>query len=267
MLNTASVYIISPDAISIMAILGKSPLFNVTGISIGREGIGNALSGTALDLMILDGAVEGIDSLSLLKWMRWNLVAPPKVLYLSRGSEEWHKIAVDAGADGALPWPSDEAALLEHAKLIAEIPYSQLSETWQEARMRVAEEMLDRLLVPSELKGREYMKAAIAYGACSPWLIQSFTHRLYPWLAQRFNSSPKAVERAIRTAIENTWLKGNLEGIQDYFGFSVDAERGKPTNAEFLAMLAAHVYRNMTRIINERIKKNKEKGNRLEQPE
>ena len=97
------------------------------------------------------------------------------------------------------------------------------------------------------LKGRRYIRAAAAALACSPALGASYRERLYPYVAGLYAATPQAVERAIRTAVESTWLHGSLEGIQALFGLSVDAEKGKPTNAEFLAMLAEHIRRELTR--------------------
>lgn len=77
--------------------------------------------------------------------------------------------------------------------------------------------------------------------ACAPGLVQG--KKLYPHLAQRFGTTPGAVEKAVRSAIERTWLSGSLPEIQRLFGLSVDAEKGKPTNLECIAMLAEHVRR------------------------
>ena len=77
-------------------------------------------------------------------------------------------------------------------------------------------------------------------GACAPGLVQG---KLYPHLAQRFGTAPGAVEKAVRSAIERTRLSGSLPEIQRLFGLSVDAEKGKPTDLECIAMLAEHVRR------------------------
>ena len=96
-------------------------------------------------------------------------------------------------------------------------------------------------------KGGTGKSTAAAALACAPQGAASYSGRLYPWTAAAFGVTPGAVERAIRTAVEDTWLHGDLAAIQALFGFSVDAERGKPTNAEFLSMLAQHIREELAR--------------------
>ena len=100
----------------------------------------------------------------------------------------------------------------------------------------------------TDRKARSRLKPrAAAALACSPAQGDSYRERLYPYVAGQCGTTPQAVEKAIRTAVESAWLQGSLEGIQALFGLSVDAEKGKPTNAEFLAMLAEHIKREIQR--------------------
>ena len=255
MLNISRVYVAAADGIGIAATLEMNAMFHVCGISCAQGQIENDLMDICPDFMILDGAFAARDPLALLSWMRLNMPAPPRVLYLMRGDERWGKEALSLGADAVISWPNDDEIFLSLCSETAQSACPKLSAVWQKTREKVAERLLDRLQVPAGLKGRGYIHAAISDGACSPWLIQSFSHRLYPWLAGKFSSTPQAVERAIRVAIENTWLNGDLNAIQQLFGFSVDADKGKPTNAEFLSMLAAHAHRQMLRIMAENANK------------
>ena len=69
-------------------------------------------------------------------------------------------------------------------------------------------------------------------------VINSITKILYPTVAKKFSTTSSRVERAIRHAIEVAWERGELDIIDDYFGFTINTERGKPTNSEFIAMIA-----------------------------
>ena len=73
-------------------------------------------------------------------------------------------------------------------------------------------------------------------------IIEQITKVLYPSIAKKFDSTPSRVERAIRHAIECAWSRGNIETQEEFFGFSVDMNKGKPTNSEFLAMITDHLY-------------------------
>jgi len=110
-------------------------------------------------------------------------------------------------------------------------------------RLDLGRNLLDQMKFPTHFKGTD----AIAYG--SALLSCSFRNDhllrgwLYPHIAQYFSCSVASVERNIRTAVEYAWLKGDLEVIQQYFGLSYDAEKGKPTNAELLYTIADHIRR------------------------
>lgn len=242
MLNISRVIIASAESTEISMLLERHPMFFISKCLHGFENIEKDIEALSPDVLILDSAFSGRNALALIDWMRFQLPAPPRVLYLARGSEAALLSARMKGVDGVLAWPADAPILLEQACNIAQFPLPYLAEAWQEMRYHIAEELLQQLHIPPTLKGRMYIKEAIAQGACSPWMIHSFSHRLYPWLSQQFHATPQAIERAIRTAIEHIWLKGDLNAIQDLFGFTVDADRGKPTNAEFISMLAGHTH-------------------------
>lgn len=245
---TARLYVASPDARRLEKLFLQSPLFVPLG---GHESGAQALQGVldlAPDLLILDSALSGMDGLALLDALRRLMAAPPRVLFLSRlPGPTWAERAREKGADLVIAWPAKEAELLTTAAACASIPLPALAASQEAARQEIARGLLARLGVPERLVGRRYMQEAAACAACAPQLLGSYTGILYPFLAERFATSPQAVERAVRTAVEHTWLHGDLPAIQALFGFSVDAERGKPTNAEFLSMLTEHVRREVSR--------------------
>ena len=92
--------------------------------------------------------------------------------------------------------------------------------------------------VPAHIKGYQYLREAIIIAVNDIEVINAVTKVLYPAVAKRFSTTPSRVERAIRHAIEVAWDRGDLETLQKYFGYTVSNAKGKPTNSEFIAMIA-----------------------------
>lgn len=92
--------------------------------------------------------------------------------------------------------------------------------------------------VPAHIKGYQYLRDAIVFVIEDPNLLGAVTKELYPMIAQKYKTTASRVERAIRHGIELAWDRGNIELMNKYFGYTIDVERGKPTNSEFIAMIA-----------------------------
>ena len=92
--------------------------------------------------------------------------------------------------------------------------------------------------VPAHIKGYQYLREAIVLAIQDMEVINAVTKVLYPEVAHHFGTTPSRVERAIRHAIEVAWDRGDLETLQKYFGYTVSNAKGKPTNSEFIAMIA-----------------------------
>ena len=98
--------------------------------------------------------------------------------------------------------------------------------------------MIQSVGVPAHIKGYQYLREAILLSVQDPEMLGSVTKLLYPAIAKQNNSTPSRVERAIRHAIEVAWNRGNMETLNEMFGYTVSAGRGKPTNSEFIAMIS-----------------------------
>ena len=92
--------------------------------------------------------------------------------------------------------------------------------------------------IPAHIKGYHYLREAIRMVYFNPELISRITKELYPGIAKRFNTTASKVERAIRHAIEVSWTRGKIENINKLFGFNVYGKNDKPTNGEFIALVA-----------------------------
>ena len=99
-------------------------------------------------------------------------------------------------------------------------------------------DMIHEIGVPAHIKGYQYLREAIMITVRDMDVINAVTKVLYPEVAKRFATTPSRVERAIRHAIEVAWDRGDLETLQKYFGYTVSVSKGKPTNSEFIAMIA-----------------------------
>jgi len=98
--------------------------------------------------------------------------------------------------------------------------------------------MLHELGIPSHIKGYQYIREAVNIIFKNPEVIGGITKELYPELAKKFGTTVSRVERAIRHAIEVSWNRGNLDFMEEIFGYSVDIDKAKPTNSEFIVTIA-----------------------------
>ena len=92
--------------------------------------------------------------------------------------------------------------------------------------------------VPAHIKGYQYLREAIMMVVNDIDVINQITKSLYPQIAYKFNTTPSRVERAIRHAIEVAWGRGQQDAVENIFGYTISASKGKPTNSEFIAMIA-----------------------------
>ena len=102
----------------------------------------------------------------------------------------------------------------------------------------VVTDIIHEIGVPAHIKGYQYLREAIILTINDMDMINAVTKVLYPEVARKFGTTPSRVERAIRHAIEVAWDRGDIEVLQKFFGYTVSNIKGKPTNSEFIAMIA-----------------------------
>lgn len=105
----------------------------------------------------------------------------------------------------------------------------------------VVTDRMHEMGVPAHVKGYQYLRDAILMVTEDMNLMGGITKELYPVISAKYDTTPSRVERAIRHAIELAWMRGNVDNMNTYFGYSVDLNRGKPTNSEFIAMIADRI--------------------------
>ena len=144
--------------------------------------------------------------------------------------------AVELGANYFMFKPVEENALLDRMRALfgRDLP----EERHPVELKNLVTSVIHEIGVPAHIKGYQYLREAIMIAVDDMDVINAVTKVLYPEVAKRFNTTPSRVERAIRHAIEVAWDRGDLETLQKYFGYTVSNAKGKPTNSEFIAMIA-----------------------------
>jgi two-component system response regulator (stage 0 sporulation protein A) len=223
------------------------PDINISGVAHdGNEAL-QLIKEVKPDCIILDIIMPNLDGLEVLDKLHHIEVTPePKTIILSIVHQDgFVQNAFEKGADYYLIKPVGldtlEKKIREICMTEKESYYSKkLSE--QANRGINAEEELNNILrimgVPFSVKGFQYLKEAVLMVIESRNLLSSITIDLYPSIAEKYNTTPSRVERAIRHCIEITWLKGNLEQIELLFGSSTKYSKSRPTNGEVIAVLA-----------------------------
>lgn len=215
----------------------------------GRESL-ELLTNTSPDVVILDIIMPHMDGLAVLKEMRdLNFKKQPQVIMLTAfGQEDVMKKAADLGASYFILKPFDLEYLADQVRQVygkprierktAKHPDHKQKKFDLEASIT---NIIHEVGVPAHIKGYMYLREAIAMIFNNVELLGSITKVLYPDIAKKYNTTPSRVERAIRHAIEVAWSRGNIDSISELFGYTVSSSKAKPTNSEFIAMVADHL--------------------------
>ena len=149
--------------------------------------------------------------------------------------------AVNAGADYCLMKPCEASSVISKLEKAFSAPAvtnnSPASEIHNDLETQITG-IIHQIGVPAHIKGYQYLRCAIMMTVENADLINSITKELYPSVAKTFGTTSSRVERAIRHAIEVAWDRGDVDVINSYFGYTVQSQRGKPTNSEFIALIS-----------------------------
>ncbi len=212
------------------------------------------------DVVILDIIMPHLDGLGVLeKLNQKKLDSYPKIIILSAvGQDKITQRAILMGADYYIVKPFDLELLVKRVREIThdldheiqrratsmimenpEIPYQPVNTVNRNNSLESdITNIIHEVGVPAHIKGYQYLREAIFMVVKDVELLNGITKELYPGIAKKFNTTPSRVERAIRHAIEVAWSRGRIETINKLFGYTIHDEKGKPTNGEFIAMVA-----------------------------
>ena len=206
----------------------------------GLEGI-NILeeNNDKIDLVILDLIMPKKDGIYVLNEMKKRGISKNVIVATSYNAAEVIREVSEYGVNYYILKPFDLEDLKNRIYDIANKKEENKSIDFYNSNLQVSiTKMLHELGIPSHIKGYQYIREAVSIIFDRPEIIGGITKELYPELAKKFNTTVSRVERAIRHAIEVSWNRGNLDFMEELFGYSVDIDRAKPTNSEFIVTIA-----------------------------
>ncbi len=223
------------------AALNHTDAFLVVGTANDGEQTIRMVQQLKPDILVLDLMLSKQDGLSVLKAMSGMDKRPATLATSGFVTEYVSSAAANLGARYLMLKPCDMATLVERLEEIRggnnlrQIPSRQLDKTSIEAMVTG---IIHEIGVPAHIKGYQYLREAIIIAVNDMDVINAITKVLYPQVAKAFQTTPSRVERAIRHAIEVAWDRGDLDTLQRFFGYTVSNTKGKPTNSEFIALIA-----------------------------
>ena len=233
-------------------------------VVVGRAKDGNEaldmVSSLMPDVLLLDVIMPHLDGIGVLEQMNMiKLNKKPICIMLSAvGQDKVTQRAIELGAEYYVVKPFDIEVLIKRIKELRyyqpstnrgsfivketksqyiDIP-QQIDKKSEDGLEALVTNIIHEVGVPAHIKGYQYLREAIMMVVNDIDIINQITKQLYPDIAKKYHTTPSRVERAIRHAIEVAWGRGEPAVVENIFGYTVSASKGKPTNSEFIAMIA-----------------------------
>lgn len=243
--------------------LGKEPDMNVLGVA--KDGI-QALEMIPIlepDVVVLDIIMPNLDGIGVLERLSTiNLKKKPLFIILSAiGQDIFIQKAIALGAEYYIVKPFSVDILISRIRQIYSERFSDLIvrnnilpkaaqvQDKKNPQLFDLEVEVTNLIrdvgIPPHMLGYQYLREAIMHTVVNDRMFGSVTRILYPSVATKFKTTPQKVERSIRNAIESAWDRGNPDSIDSLFGYTINYSKGKPTNSEFIAMMADKIRVNL----------------------
>ena len=206
------------------------------------------------DVVLLDVIMPNLDGIGVLEKLNEGDFMPTCIMLSAVGQDSITKKALNLGASYYIVKPFEVDLLIKRIRdlknrntgkeynfIRREIKssYINLENTKKEDNLEaLVTNIIHEVGVPAHIKGYQYLRDGIIMVVQNIDVLNQITKQLYPDLAKKHKTTPSRVERAIRHAIEVAWNRGRLDIMENVFGYTVDANKGKPTNSEFIAMIA-----------------------------
>ena len=226
---------------------------SLVGKAHNGEEICNIIREKQPDVVILDIIMPKMDGLSVMERCVHSSVLkkiPAFIVVSAVGQERITEDAFNLGAEYYMLKPFDNQMLLNRIKLARHLGDRRRKEISRQGKSeeggcfsqgdleRDVTNVIHEIGVPAHIKGYQYLRDAIILSVNDMEMLNSITKILYPTIAKRHQTTPSRVERAIRHAIEVAWSRGKMDTLDALFGYTVSTGKGKPTNSEFIALIA-----------------------------
>ena len=245
---------------TLSAYLEKMEDIEVVGIAKDGNEAFEIIKGTHPDILLLDVIMPHLDGIGVLeKLNETTMTKKPITIMLSAvGQDKITQKAISLGAQYYVVKPFDIEVLIKRIKELRyyqpstnrgsfivketksqyiDIP-QQIDKKSEDGLEALVTNIIHEVGVPAHIKGYQYLREAIMMVVNDIDIINQITKQLYPDIAKKYHTTPSRVERAIRHAIEVAWGRGEPAVVENIFGYTVSASKGKPTNSEFIAMIA-----------------------------
>ncbi|MBP3939825.1 MAG: sporulation transcription factor Spo0A [Clostridia bacterium] len=193
------------------------------------------------DVVIMDAFMLHVDALGVMKQIKdmSDIKKPVIVILSSVDNPHFENEIISSGADYYFLKPVDVEILAQRISQITgwKSKGHSLAKPANDIEVTVSE-IMHQIGVPAHIKGYTYLREAIILSVNNAEMMGSVTKLLYPTVAKTYKTTSSRVERAIRHAIEVAWDRGDVDVLSSYFGYTIQSSRGKPTNSEFIAMIA-----------------------------
>ena len=221
--------------------LQRSDGFQVVGTACDGEQVVRMMEQLKPEVLVLDLMLSKKDGIGVLKAIA-GMERKPVTLATSAFITEYvSTAAANLGVRYLMQKPCDMAAIVERLQEIRggeSLRYPTVRRNDKTSIESLVTGIIHEIGVPAHIKGYQYLREAIIIAVNDMDVINAITKVLYPQVAKTFQTTPSRVERAIRHAIEVAWDRGDLDTLQRFFGYTVSNTKGKPTNSEFIALIA-----------------------------
>lgn len=197
---------------------------------------------TCPDVVVMDAFLQHIDAVGVVSRIKNSDPAKRPLLIVMSGIDNanFEREILKSGVDYYFLKPIEATMVAQRIVQLTswkDVGVTRNNEPTQDLNVIITE-ILHQIGVPAHIKGYRYVREAIKLTVENPEMLNSVTKILYPTVAKSFKSTSSRVERAIRHGIETAWDRGDVDVLNSYFGYTIQNERGKPTNSEFIAMIA-----------------------------
>ena len=196
------------------------------------------------EIVLVDVLLSKLDGIGVIRLARKEL-SEDAPLFIAMTSLTNHNMLVEAnnaGASMCMIKPINAESLAHHIENLMPTTFDFVGNLSEDYSANDIESQVTKIIhqigVPAHIKGYQYLRTAIILTVNDSDIINSVTKILYPTVAKKYQTTTSRVERAIRHAIEVAWDRGDVEVLNSYFGYTIQNNRGKPTNSEFIAMIA-----------------------------